>query len=163
MINSDGALPSKQNNSNCLYWKIGQSSSPSPVVCGCHLHISRRTTPSSSSSLRRSPAWAHVIIVSPVRWHVVAATPSAGGHAVKPASTAPAPGGKASHRSAPSLFIHCAKATIVIGFIIKVGVILLSTTLNGSLEIQKERESSTCLMRPRLTRLLMLLFISPPR
>lgn len=147
-----------------LYWKIGQSSSPSPVVRGCHLHISRRTTPSSSSSLRRSPAWAHVIIVSPVRWHVVAATPSAGGHAVKPASTAPAPGGEASHRSAPSLFIHCAKATIVIGFIIKVGVILLSTTFNRSLEIQKERESSTCLMRPRLTtRLLTLQFISPPR
>ncbi len=113
--------------------------SPSPVGWGCHGYVSWRTTPSSSPSLGRrgAPAWAHVIIVSPVL-HVVAATASTGGHPIKATTAATPPRGEAAHRPTAPIFIHQTEAAVVIRLIIKVRIILLSSTFNGCLERQRE-------------------------
>lgn len=109
------------------------------MVWGSHGHVSWRTTPSSSPSLGRrgAPAWAHVIIVSPVL-HVVAATASAGGHPIKATAAATPPRGEAAHRPTAPIFIIRTEAAVVIRLIVKVRVVLLSSTFNGSLERQRE-------------------------
>lgn len=108
------------------------------MVWGSHGHVSWGTTPSSPPSLgwRGAPAWAHVIIVSPVL-HVVATTTSTGGHPIKATSAATPPRREASHGPTAPLFIRTAEAAIVVGLVVKVRVVLLSSTFNGSLERER--------------------------
>ena len=88
------------------------------------------TTPATSTRRRwrRSLRRAHIIVISS-RWRH--RTPTATRrHSVQTTSS---PHGK-SHRTSTAVIKHHCKATVIIGFIVKVGIIRLCTSFDGRLK-----------------------------
>lgn len=99
--------------------------------------ISGPTAPTSSSpwwGWRWSTTRAHVIII-PSGWRH-GTTSTARRHPIESSSTSH---WEPTHRPSPSFFIHHSEATIVICLIIKVWVIGLGSTFNGSLRIMQDK------------------------
>ena len=138
-----GAIEKEGNTLHFVYFHLLPSS-----VWVSHGHAACTAAPPADSTgvrwWRRTSTGAH-LIVFPAGRRRGSAGPSAWGHSVEStvSCTRPAPThGKPSQKptTAAPLFKHHSESTIFIGFVVKVGVIWVCTTLYGSLGKEDQGE-----------------------